>query len=93
VVQSPDRVNKFFTSVTTLFAGKKRYEVVKAVWPFATHKSGVEGRRCAVQSEAVWWEEWRDPIRHGTSVSVCFCFQSIFLSHLHICLISKVTTY
>ena len=72
VVQSPDRVNKFFTSVTTLFAGKKRYEVVKAVWPFATHKTGVEGRRCAVQSEAVWWEEWRDPIRHGTSLSVLF---------------------
>jgi hypothetical protein len=63
VVQSPDRVNKFITSVTTLFSGKNQYEVVKAVWPFATHKNGEQGRRCAVQSEETWWREWRDPIR------------------------------
>jgi hypothetical protein len=45
VVQNPDRVNKFFTSVTGFFAGKRKYEVVKAVWPFATmHRAG-EGER------------------------------------------------
>ncbi|KAK3318391.1 hypothetical protein B0H66DRAFT_557084 [Apodospora peruviana] len=65
VVQNPDRVNKFFTSVTTLFSGKNKYEVVKAVWPFATHKSGEPGRRCVVQSEETWWREWRDPIKHA----------------------------
>lgn len=65
VVQNPDRVNKFFTSVTTLFAGKRKYEVVKAVWPFATHKNGEPGRRCVVQSEETWWKEWRDPIRYS----------------------------
>ncbi|EFX02900.1 hypothetical protein CMQ_2829 [Grosmannia clavigera kw1407] len=67
VVQSPDRVNKFFTTVTTLFTGKSTYEVVKAVWPFATHKNGEIGRQCAVQSEETWWKEWRDPLRHAIS--------------------------
>ncbi|CAK7245693.1 MAG: hypothetical protein STHCBS139747_007281 [Sporothrix thermara] len=67
VVQSPDKVNKFFTSVTKLFTGKSTYEVVKAVWPFATHKSGDPGRKFAVQSEEMWWKEWRDPIRHAIS--------------------------
>ncbi|KAL2159877.1 hypothetical protein VTH06DRAFT_2010 [Thermothelomyces fergusii] len=67
VVQNPDRVNKFITSVTGLFVGKKKYEVVKAVWPFATMPRGSEGegRHCAVQSEEVWWREWQDPIRHA----------------------------
>jgi hypothetical protein len=67
VVQNPDRVNKFITSVTGFFAGKRKYEVVKAVWPFATMPRGSEqeGRRCAVQSEEVWWREWRGPIRYG----------------------------
>jgi hypothetical protein len=65
VVQNPDKVNKFFTSVTTLFSGKRKYEVVKAVWPFATHKSGEPGRRCVVQSEETWWKEWRDPIKYS----------------------------
>lgn len=68
VVQSPDKVNKFFTSVTTLFTGKSTYETVKSVWPFATHKSGEPGRKFAVQSEQTWWKEWRDPIRHAISM-------------------------
>lgn len=72
VVQNPDRVNKFFTSVTTLITGKNKYEVVKAVWPFATHKNGEVGRRCVVQSEETWWREWRDVVRYGR--------QSFFLS-------------
>ncbi len=65
IVQNPDRVNKFFTSVTTLFTGKNRYEVVKAVWPFATHRNGEPGRKCLVQSEEIWWKEWRDPIKYA----------------------------
>ncbi|KAK3390512.1 hypothetical protein B0H63DRAFT_557474 [Podospora didyma] len=65
VVQNPDKVNKFFTSVSTLFAGKKKYEVVKAVWPFATHKSGEPDRHCAVMSEHAWWREWQNPLRHA----------------------------
>jgi len=67
VVQNPDRVNKFITSVTGFFAGKRKYEVVKAVWPFATMPRGGEPgtRRCAVQSEEVWWREWKGSIRHG----------------------------
>ncbi|KAK3905698.1 hypothetical protein C8A05DRAFT_12513 [Staphylotrichum tortipilum] len=71
VVQNPDRVNKFITSVTGFFAGKRKYEVVKAVWPFATvtrggdERGGVPPRRCAVQSEEVWWREWKGSIRHA----------------------------
>lgn len=65
IVQNPDRVNKFITSVTTLFSGKNTYDVVKCVWPFATHKNGEQGRRCTVQSEEVWWREWRDPIKYA----------------------------
>ncbi|KAK3687553.1 hypothetical protein B0T22DRAFT_131643 [Podospora appendiculata] len=65
VVQNPDRVNKFFTSVTALFAGKRRYEVVKAVWPFATCRNGEAGRRCAVLSEETWWRQWRDSVQYA----------------------------
>ncbi|KIH94777.1 hypothetical protein SPBR_03780 [Sporothrix brasiliensis 5110] len=67
IVQNPDKVNKFFTSVATLFTGKSTYEVVKAVWPFATHKAGDPARKFAVQSEEMWWKEWRDPIRYAIS--------------------------
>lgn len=67
VVQNPDKVNKFFTSVTTLFSGKKKWEVVKAVWPFATHRNGEPGRRCIVQSEETWWKEWKDPIKYAVA--------------------------
>lgn len=73
VVQNPDKVNKFFTGLTTLFVGKKSYEVVKAVWPFASCKREEgAGRICVVQSEEQWWKEWAQPIqfaiasrRHG----------------------------
>ncbi|KAI0537438.1 hypothetical protein GGR58DRAFT_513848 [Xylaria digitata] len=64
-IQNPDKVNKFFTSVTTLFSGKAKYEVIKAVWPFANAKNGEHGRKCIVQSEKVWWEEWKDPIKYA----------------------------
>ncbi len=65
VVQNPDKVNKFFTSVTSLFSGKNKYEVVKVVWPFATCPSGGLNRHCLVQSEGTWWAEWKDIIRYA----------------------------
>ncbi|TQV96648.1 hypothetical protein V2A60_002966 [Cordyceps javanica] len=64
-VQNPDKVNQFFTSVTSLFAGKNKYEVVKSVWPFASSRPGEPGRRCAVQTEETWWREWRGPIGYA----------------------------
>ncbi|KAJ6444206.1 cation diffusion facilitator 1 [Purpureocillium lavendulum] len=67
LIQNPDKVNQFFTTVASLFSGKNRYEVVRAVWPFATTKNGEPGRKCIVQSEDVWWREWRDPIRYAIS--------------------------
>ncbi|KAI1393978.1 uncharacterized protein F4822DRAFT_32861 [Hypoxylon trugodes] len=67
VVQNPDKHNKFLSSVAALFSSKSKYEVVKAVWPFATGRNGEEGRRCVVQSEKTWWEEWRDPIKYAVA--------------------------
>ncbi|CAN8103078.1 unnamed protein product [Discula destructiva] len=70
VVQSPDRVNRFFTGLATLFAGRRTYEVVKAVWPFAScrrEEGGGGGRVCVVQSEEQWWREWANPIRLAIS--------------------------
>ena len=49
--------------MTSLFSGKNKYEVVKAVWPFATTVSGQPGRRCIVQSEEIWWRDWSGPIK------------------------------
>ncbi|KAI0200030.1 hypothetical protein F4808DRAFT_174942 [Astrocystis sublimbata] len=66
-IQNPDKVNKFFTSVSTLFTGKSKYEVVQAVWPFANAKNGEHNRQCVVQSEKTWWEEWREPIQYAMS--------------------------
>ncbi|RYP82750.1 hypothetical protein DL769_001559 [Monosporascus sp. CRB-8-3] len=63
IIQNPDKVNKFFTSVASLFSGKNKYEVVKVIWPFATSRSGELGRQFAVQSEKTWWAEWKDVIR------------------------------
>lgn len=67
LVHSPHKVNEFFTSITSIFSGKSKYEVVKAVWPFAATRNGEPNRRCAVQSEQAWWKEWKDPIRHAIS--------------------------
>ncbi|KAG4443310.1 hypothetical protein IFR05_001254 [Cadophora sp. M221] len=70
VVHSPDKVNRFFSDVTKLFTGTKKYEVVKSVWPYADvarveNGGGGAGRRCAVQEEEVWFADWRDAIRHA----------------------------
>jgi len=60
VVHSPDKVNRFFSDVT-----KMKYEVVKAIWPYANVARGEMGRRCAVQEEDAWFESWKDAIRHA----------------------------
>jgi hypothetical protein len=65
VVQSPDKINKLFTSMQNLFTGTKRYEVIKIVWPYASVPPGDEDRKCAVQSEESWWSDWKDAIRHA----------------------------
>lgn len=70
IVQNPDRVNKFFTGLTTLFTGKSTYEVAQAVWPFASCRRDEPGlqsgqRVFAVQSEEQWWREWAQPLRYA----------------------------
>jgi hypothetical protein len=65
VVQSPDKVNRLFTNVQSLFTGTKRYEVVKIVWPYASVPPGEDDRKFAVQSEESWWNDWKDAIRHA----------------------------
>ncbi|KAK4193902.1 hypothetical protein QBC35DRAFT_9233 [Podospora australis] len=66
VVSNPEK-SKFLASVAGLFSGKKKYEVVKAVWPFASGRSGEEGRRVVTMSEEDWWREWRDTVRFAIS--------------------------
>lgn len=67
VVRSADKVNKYVSSMKTMFKPKAKYEVVQAMWPFASAKFGVEGRHCVVQSEEGWWKEWRDPIKYAVA--------------------------
>ncbi|KAJ2896991.1 hypothetical protein MKZ38_005054 [Zalerion maritima] len=66
-VQNPDRFGKVLTAVSGLFVAKKQYEVVKAVWPFASAPNGERDRVCVVQSEETWWREWKDPIRYAVA--------------------------
>lgn len=46
-----------WTSVTKVFQGTKRYEVVGSVWPFADVERGEQGRRCVVMGEEEWFNE------------------------------------
>lgn len=65
VIHSPDRVNRLWTNMTSLFTGVKRYEVCKVVWPYASVPPGTADRKYAVQSEELWWRDWQDAIRHA----------------------------
>jgi hypothetical protein len=65
VIRNPDKVNRFFSNVTKVFTGTKKYEVVKIVWPYADVVRGEQGRRVAVQEEDVWFANWKDSIRHA----------------------------
>lgn len=67
VVYPPRSSENFFTNLFSPLLEKKRYEVIRAVWPYASLPPGAEaaaaGRTCAVQTEEAWWEEWRDVLR------------------------------
>ena len=65
VIHSPDKVNRFFSTVTKAFTGTRKYEVVKSIWPYADVAKGEQGRRCAVQEEEVWFRNWSDSIKHA----------------------------
>ncbi|KAH8698495.1 hypothetical protein BGW36DRAFT_317990 [Talaromyces proteolyticus] len=67
VVYPPKSSQSFFKTLVSPFLEKKRFEVVRAVWPYASlppvADAAAAGRKCVVQSEEMWWEEWRDVIR------------------------------
>jgi hypothetical protein len=65
VIHSPDKVNRFFSTVTMVFTGTKKYEIVKSIWPYADIPRGEYGRRCTVQEEETWFLNWKDSIRHA----------------------------
>jgi hypothetical protein len=65
VVHSPDKMNRFISNVTKVFTGSHRYEPVKSVWPYANVPRGEPGRRCAVQDEETWFNDWKDAIAHA----------------------------
>lgn len=65
VIRNPDKVNRFFSSVTKVFTGTRKYEVIKSVWPYADVSRGDPNRKCTVQEEEVWLRNWSDSIRHA----------------------------
>ncbi|KAK3988558.1 hypothetical protein QBC44DRAFT_101667 [Cladorrhinum sp. PSN332] len=69
VVQAPEKGNKFLASVAGLFSGgKKKYEVVKAVWPFASGRNGESGRKVVGGvGEEEWWKAWKGTVRFAIS--------------------------
>jgi hypothetical protein len=71
VVQSPDKANRscFFSMISFMYK-TNRYEVLKAIWPYATSQPGSAAsetmpRQCAVQSEESWWNDWKNAIRYA----------------------------
>lgn len=62
-VHSPDKVNRFFSNVTKIFTGTKRYEIVFSIWPYADEVRGIPGRKVVVQDEEVWFNDWKDAIK------------------------------
>jgi len=67
VVRNPDKVNRFFSKVTKVFSGTKKFEVIKSVWPYTDIERGEQGRRVAVQDEEAWFADWKDSIRHAVT--------------------------
>lgn len=61
------RGESFLTTLFSPILEKRRYEVARAVWPYATLPPSLEsedaGRSCAVQTEEVWWRDWKDVLR------------------------------
>ncbi|EED21529.1 conserved hypothetical protein [Talaromyces stipitatus ATCC 10500] len=71
--------NSFFTTLMSPLLDKKRYEVVRAVWPYASLPPGPEttNRVPVVQSEEMWWEEWRDVLRWAIVSKKCSGWVSV----------------
>ncbi|GKT50238.1 uncharacterized protein ColSpa_10419 [Colletotrichum spaethianum] len=67
-VKSAEKPSKLYLGMKNLFSSKHKYEVVQSVWPFASARNGEDGRRCMVQSEEVWWREWRDSIKYAMTL-------------------------
>lgn len=65
VIRNPDKVNRFFSNVTKVFTGTKKYEIIKSIWPYADVARGEPGRHCVVQEEEAWFASWRDSIRYA----------------------------
>jgi len=67
LIRNPDKINKFISSVTKVFTGTRKYEVVKSVWPYADveRESGGGRRKCVVQDEESWFVNWRDCIKYA----------------------------
>ncbi|KAI9893715.1 MAG: hypothetical protein M1814_005931 [Vezdaea aestivalis] len=70
VVHSPTNGNQFLSKIMSTFMGVNQYEVATAVWPYATQAPGAQHsqsipRTCAVQSEDLWWRNWKDTIRYA----------------------------
>lgn len=68
VIQAPKSSN-WATNFTSLFKKTSKYDVVKAIWPYANLAPDSDGevvdgaRTWAVKSEASWWNDWKDAIR------------------------------
>ena len=70
VVQPPAQGFKSLFGLLGMRA--KRYEVVKAIWPYARDRPGEqEAREVAVKSERAWWEEWRAAIAKAVLQKRC----------------------
>ncbi|KAN0079383.1 hypothetical protein V8E54_004597 [Elaphomyces granulatus] len=67
IVHPPRRDENFLTTLFSSILEKKRYDVVRAIWPYASFPPSAEavimGRSCAVQTEDAWWEDWRDVLK------------------------------
>ncbi|KAK1979375.1 hypothetical protein LZ30DRAFT_726420 [Colletotrichum cereale] len=64
-VKSAEKPSKLYMGMKNLFSSRHKYEVIQSVWPFASARNGEDGRRWMVQSEEVWWREWRDSIKYA----------------------------
>ena len=67
VVYPPRSSDSVFTNLFSIFLEKKRYEVIDAVWPYASMPPGADatavGRTCIVQTEEAWWEAMRHVLK------------------------------